>query len=105
MYSAAQESSTTQEPSAAQESSRLYTHARCSLLGKYYPYSLVCGAHLFKYGWREKVYDVLSFKNINDVKNGLLLLKWVGGIACVAVVSFGGGLSGLDKCSDDISEW
>ena len=57
MYSAAQESSTTQEPSAAQESSRLYTHARCSLLGKYYPYSLVCGAHLFKYGWREKVYD------------------------------------------------
>ncbi|PNH09061.1 hypothetical protein TSOC_004373, partial [Tetrabaena socialis] len=45
------------------------------LLGEYCPYRLVCGAHLFKYAWRSYVSDVLGFDNINDVKNGLLLLK------------------------------
>jgi hypothetical protein len=47
------------------------------LLGGLFPSNAVCGGHLFKYEWREDVLATLGFKNINDPRNGLLLLKWV----------------------------
>ena len=50
---------------------------RCMLLNEYFPFKLVCGSHLFKYSWRSDIFATLGFKNINNVRNGLLLLKWV----------------------------
>jgi len=47
----------------------------CMGLGKFVPKQLVCGAHLFKYSWRNEVAQVLGFTNINDPANGLLLIK------------------------------
>ena len=47
----------------------------CMGLGKFVPKELVCGAHLFKYSWRNEVAQVLGFTNINDPANGLLLIK------------------------------
>ena len=47
----------------------------CVGLGKFVPKQLVCGAHLFKYSWRNEVAQVLGFSNINDPANGLLLIK------------------------------
>lgn len=47
----------------------------CMGLGKFVPKQLVCGAHLFKYSWRNEVAQVLGFPNINDPANGLLLIK------------------------------
>lgn len=44
-------------------------------LGEYVVKALVCGAHLFKYSWRNDVDRVLGFCNINDPANGLLLIK------------------------------
>ncbi len=48
---------------------------RCMLLDAAYPEALVCASHLFKYSWRYDVEQTLGFKNINDPRNGLLLLK------------------------------
>lgn len=48
---------------------------RCLLTNELYPYKLVCGAHIFKYQWRDDVFATLGFKNINDTRNGLLLIK------------------------------
>lgn len=47
----------------------------CLGLGEFVPKQLVCGAHLFKYSWRNVVDKVLGFPNINDPANGLLLIK------------------------------
>lgn len=44
-------------------------------LGRLVPKELVCGAHLFKYSWRQDADRVLGFTNINDPANGLLLIK------------------------------
>ncbi|PNH11880.1 hypothetical protein TSOC_001232 [Tetrabaena socialis] len=45
------------------------------LLGECFPYGPVCSVHLFKYVWRLHVKTVLGVVNINNVKNGLLLLR------------------------------
>jgi hypothetical protein len=50
---------------------------RCMLMNDYYSTALVCASHLFKYSWRDKVKATLGFENINDSRNGLLLLKYV----------------------------
>lgn len=45
------------------------------VLGCHAPRDLVIGSHLFKYSWASLAKRVLRFDNINDVRNGLLLLK------------------------------
>jgi hypothetical protein len=50
---------------------------RCLLLDESFDSGLVCGSHLFKYSWHMDVYATLGFHNINDTRNGILLLKWV----------------------------
>ena len=50
---------------------------RCLLLDESFDSGLVCASHLFKYCWHMDVYATLGFHNINDTRNGLLLLKWV----------------------------
>ena len=48
---------------------------RCMLTNDYYQKDFVCASHLFKYSWSSDVQATLGFTNINDIRNGLVLLK------------------------------
>jgi hypothetical protein len=47
----------------------------CMALGQFVRSTLVVAAHLFKYAWSDRVYKVMGFPHINDVGNGLMLIK------------------------------
>ena len=51
------------------------TLLRDHLLNVLLPRHVVIAAHLFKLCWADVVYDTLGFRNINDLRNGLLLNK------------------------------
>lgn len=54
---------------------------RCMLLDDFFPSPLVCAVHLFKFAWWDQVQEVMGFQCINDVRNGLLLIKCVAAVA------------------------
>jgi hypothetical protein len=47
----------------------------CMATGEYLSASLVAAAHLFKHAWHHNVSEAMGFLDINDVRNGLLLMK------------------------------
>ena len=48
---------------------------KCMITGVEFPTAVVIASHLFKFSWAEHCGQRLDFKDINDPRNGLLMLK------------------------------